>query len=270
MARASALFHWPVAARPAVRLAGLFPLSDRGFAHVYRSTTHALHLHDYRGTIRLEGRDHALRPGVVTVSLAGGASAYDLIEPGTHWCIHFDPAAASASGARSLRLPLLRDVGDRQAEAMQRFAHVARQLELDPAVAAVAASVALQDLLLWLATFDAPSPAAVSARPDPVDQVRDLIQRELHRPLSVPELARRVQRSQNYLARQFKRRTGQTIPHFILRRRIQTARLLLTITDLPVKQIAVRVGMADPHHFNKQFRRLVGCSPTAARRRRAL
>ena len=36
-------------------------------------------------------------------------------------------------------------------------------------------------------------------------------------------------------------------------------------TNLPVKQVGVRVGMPDPQHFNKQFRHFTGQSPTSYR-----
>ncbi|MHC4887055.1 MAG: helix-turn-helix domain-containing protein, partial [Planctomycetota bacterium] len=40
---------------------------------------------------------------------------------------------------------------------------------------------------------------------------------------------------------------------------------LLRQTDLPVKAIAVEVGMADLQRFNKAFRRSTGVSPRAYR-----
>ena len=50
-------------------------------------------------------------------------------------------------------------------------------------------------------------------------------------------------------------------------RRIEHAQNLLLTTDLPIARIAVRLGFGDSQHFNKQFRRLAGCNPTAYRLR---
>jgi AraC-like DNA-binding protein len=38
--------------------------------------------------------------------------------------------------------------------------------------------------------------------------------------------------------------------------------MLLHTTDIPVRVIARRVGMADQQYFNKQFRRFAGVSPS--------
>ena len=71
--------------------------------------------------------------------------------------------------------------------------------------------------------------------------------------------------SQNYLARHFRQRFGQTLPRFFLMCRMNEARRLLETTDLSVKAAAARVGMPDAQHFNKQYRRFIGMSPTATR-----
>jgi AraC-like DNA-binding protein len=252
----------------------VFPLAARRFSYQYRAATHALHLHDYVGTIRLDSREFALEPGTLTVSPALGVSSYDLPRPGSHWCILFHPEPVARRAAR-IQLPLLRRLGDERAEAAERFAHVARLFALAQrgggrsAVAAIATSIAMQDLLLWIAMLEEPGHAAVTAsRSAAVDRLIDILHRELDEPLRVPDLARQVGLSQNYLARLFRGRTGMTIPRYLLLRRIETARLLLGTTNLPVKLIAARVGIPDPQHFNKQFRRLTGLSPTAARNRR--
>ena len=90
---------WPVTARAQVQLAGLFPLQARGFAFVYRSPSHAIHLHEYAGTIRLSGKDYPLEPGTLTVSPANEDSSYDLPRPGVHWCVHFDPQPVGRDAA---------------------------------------------------------------------------------------------------------------------------------------------------------------------------
>ena len=265
-------FRWPAHVPPSVRLAGVFPLDDRDFAHRYGSASvHALHLHEYEGVFRIDGRDHALRPGVVTLSPARGWTAYHLPTPGRHWCVHFEAARGAPRGALAAAIPLVVALGERQAEAAARMATVVRHHAAAQRggragrLAAAAASASLLELLLWLATLGR---ADAAAAVDPVDQLLDLLDRWLDRPLAVPELARAVGVSQNYLARRFRQRTGLTIPGYILRRRVERARLLLTTTTMPVKLVGARVGLPDPQHFNKTFRRVAGVSPSSLRRRR--
>lgn len=40
---------------------------------------------------------------------------------------------------------------------------------------------------------------------------------------------------------------------------------MLRQTDLPVREIARRLGYADPYYFSRAFRKTVGTSPTAYR-----
>ena len=66
-----------------------------------------------------------------------------------------------------------------------------------------------------------------------------------------------------------RRRTGRTVQEWIIERRMAEARSLLSDTELPVAEIAWRVGMFDPGYFSRQFRRTHGVSPREWRGRSA-
>ena len=246
-------FDWPVGVIPRVAVAGRFRLSDRGHETRYRGATHALHLHDYAGRMRLAGGERAIAPGDVTISPAGLSSSYALDAAGQHWCVHF---TADAAGAQ-IALPLHAAA---QASARERIAHIAalHGRAGDDPVAAVQAGLALQALLLDLA---APPPAQASA----VDRAAAVIDARFAEPLTVADVARAVGRSPAHLARAFRARYATTIPHRLIARRVEHARYLLESTDLPIWRIAERVGIPDPQHFNKTVRRLLGASPSAIR-----
>lgn len=243
----------PISCLPTVRLAGRFPLSDRGFETRYLGPFHALHLHDYAGTMRLAGAEVALRPGDVTLSPAGRTSAYDLPTPGRHWVVHFSTSDDLAAVPLPLHLP---DAG----AARERFAEVAALHARGDALGQARARAALQALLLWLADRDT-VPADAAARAAAVIETR------FAEPLTVPDVAQAAQANAAHLARAFKRRFGVTIPHRLLQRRVEHARYLLQATDLPIWRVAERVGLPDPQHFNKTVRRLTGLSPSAIRAR---
>jgi Helix-turn-helix domain/GAF domain len=56
---------------------------------------------------------------------------------------------------------------------------------------------------------------------------------------------------------------GVTPGHYLLQRRIERARDLLTSTDLSMSEIAFAAGFSDQSHFARRFRELVGVSPSA-------
>ncbi|MEU4351680.1 helix-turn-helix domain-containing protein [Streptomyces sp. NPDC023838] len=88
----------------------------------------------------------------------------------------------------------------------------------------------------------------------------------LHEPLPVAELARRALMSKRSFARRFTAATGTT-PHAWLRGlRLSSAEELLETTDLPVEEIARRVGYGSAAVLREQFVRRRGVPPRSYRR----
>lgn len=88
----------------------------------------------------------------------------------------------------------------------------------------------------------------------------------LHEALPVTELARRAMMSKRTFARRFTAATG-TSPHAWLRSlRLSRAEELLESTDLPVEEIARRVGYGSAAVLREQFVRRRGVPPRSYRR----
>jgi AraC-like DNA-binding protein len=87
--------------------------------------------------------------------------------------------------------------------------------------------------------------------------------------MSLRDVAREVGMTPGHLTTVVRRRTGRTVQEWIIERRMAEARSLLADTDLPVAEIARRVGMSDPGYFSRQFRRTHGTSPRSWRGRPA-
>ena len=254
--------RWSIHTVPVIRVAGRFPLDEQDYRTTYRHPTHALHLHDYPGSIRMDSRHFVLRPGDLTLSHAGGRTRYDLPAPGHHWCVHFQ--AVRVRG-KLIGIPWHIRAAAQRGYLLDRMAEIAR-LHNQPGrpLAQARAATLLQDLLLWVATL------AITDRPvrrsdAALDKLVTLLDERFAEPWTVPALAETVGMTQDHMARCFRQRVGVTIPRYLLLRRIGHARQLLVMTDLPVNRIAARIGMPDAQHFNKQFRRLTGLSPSAAR-----
>ncbi|HEY7724139.1 MAG TPA: AraC family transcriptional regulator [Anaeromyxobacteraceae bacterium] len=97
-------------------------------------------------------------------------------------------------------------------------------------------------------------------------RVADHIEANLERDITLHELAREAQMSVYHFARSFKHRTGLAPHQYILQRRIERARSLLTDPVLTVGDVAVRCGFAHHSHFSDTFHRFMGMTPTAYRR----
>lgn len=99
-----------------------------------------------------------------------------------------------------------------------------------------------------------------------VQQCRLLIHEHLADPqLSVQKLAEALHCSADYLSFLFHEQSGETIIHFIHRRRIEHARYLLAESRMNISEIARASGFADAGYFSRIFRRLTGLAPRAYR-----
>jgi AraC family L-rhamnose operon transcriptional activator RhaR len=93
------------------------------------------------------------------------------------------------------------------------------------------------------------------------------IHNNLHRPLSVMEVAQEVGLSERQLNRLFVRVVGTSPATYITQARMDRGGTLLLKTDDPIKQIASLLGYDDIHHFTRVFTRVMGCPPGQFRRR---
>jgi transcriptional regulator GlxA family with amidase domain len=94
-----------------------------------------------------------------------------------------------------------------------------------------------------------------------------------HRPITIGTAAARAQMSKRHFMRRFVEHTGLTPMQWLLMNRVLAARHLILSSDLPLKQIAARVGFPSARALSDQFRRRTGSAPTAyrqAHRRRPL
>ena len=263
-------FGWPIRGIPEIAQAGRFAMPEQHFNITYRHETWALHLHDYPGVVELAGRRYTLKPGDLTFSRPGGLSRYEIKQPGRHWCIHFRPQPRIGP---LLELPPHCTLAGRRAYLEEQFSIITQlhlrgggQHSASPLHAA-AADLALQQFLIWLAGDgrEQPRSTAVGTAADKADSLAADICQRLDQRLSVTVLCRRAGLSRNYMSRQFHRRHGLTIARYILVQRLRYARSLLEGTDMQIKTIGATVGMPDPRHFNKQFRRFYGAAPSFIR-----
>ncbi|PKV87175.1 GlxA family transcriptional regulator [Streptomyces sp. TLI_146] len=110
------------------------------------------------------------------------------------------------------------------------------------------------------------APVPEDGQDDRLAEVLAWARAHLHEPLPVAELARRALMSKRSFARRFTAATGTT-PHAWLRSlRLSSAEELLETTDLPVEEIARRVGYGSAAVLREQFVRRRGVPPRSYRR----
>ncbi len=96
------------------------------------------------------------------------------------------------------------------------------------------------------------------------------IDTHLSEPLLCKDLADRVNLSVSHFIRAFKATFGCSPHVYLIRRRIERAQGLMLTTDAPLGQIALDCGLADQAHLSRLFKQMVGDTPAAWRRARAV
>jgi AraC family transcriptional regulator len=89
---------------------------------------------------------------------------------------------------------------------------------------------------------------------------------QMHRELSLEEIASSAHLSHFHFSRLFKKLTGATPHAYLASLRAARARDLLAETDLSVTEVGARVGYMSSSHFSKAFRQSTGISPRAYRK----
>lgn len=85
--------------------------------------------------------------------------------------------------------------------------------------------------------------------------------------ISIPELAKRYGLSAGRFKSLFRQQYGLTVHQFILRVRMDRASDLIIHTNLPVRDIADRLGYSNDSAFSTSFKKKTGSSPIGLRKR---
>jgi transcriptional regulator GlxA family with amidase domain len=94
-----------------------------------------------------------------------------------------------------------------------------------------------------------------------------LIGQRLEQPIRIQKLAAELNLSQSRFGHLFRAECGCSPRAYITTVRMERAHALLTDKPQLIKQVMVTVGVRDPSHFVRAFRRRFGESPAALRLR---
>lgn len=109
-------------------------------------------------------------------------------------------------------------------------------------------------------------PRRTAAIPDRrLARVIEFMSCHLDRALTLDELAREAGISVHHFGRRFRERAGMGPAAYLTKLRMEKAELLLTTTDLPVSDVALRCGYLRPSAFSTAFLRHSGMTPSRRR-----
>ena len=250
----------PLSRRPEIVQAGL------GEHHGPREETFEfedawqLHLYFWRGEFEIDGTRFGVDPEMVSLLPPGRPITWRFTEEHCdHYFVHFRLPGKQ----RKALIQPTNHIQTRYELFSRLFGSVVASYRSDP----FAAEVRLWTLLFQLA--DMQEPPALRTLPGAVETARTLMDSELSTGINASQVAARVGYSRSQLNRLFQEHAGQTLAQYLTEKRVSLARELLTNSNLAIAQVGRRIGIHEPHHFNKFIRRHLGVSPREYRRRKS-
>jgi AraC-like DNA-binding protein len=219
------------------------------------------------GEVRLRNRSHSLKPGSVFAYGPGvrhrisslpspplvkffvdftGSRAAGLLQ-----ACHLPQGEASLVYPANILQPLFDELIRAGAEARRETSALCNQL--------------LECLALRLAGARAPRGGEESLAFSTYNQCRQFMEAHFVRLQSLDQLAAERHINKAYLCRLFHRFDHQTPYQYLLRLKMNHAAEQLRSPGRLVKQVAEQAGFADPFHFSRVFRSVLGLSPAQFR-----
>jgi len=96
-------------------------------------------------------------------------------------------------------------------------------------------------------------------------RIKEFVNAKMEGELTLCEMAQSVELSTAHFSRMFRKSTGESPHHFVLRHRIERAKEMLRAAEARVLDVAVACGFKTQQHFARVFRRMCGVSPTEYR-----
>lgn len=92
-------------------------------------------------------------------------------------------------------------------------------------------------------------------------EVANYVQHHFSEPIRTDELAKTFYLSRTHFSARFKKETGETPTHFILREKTEEAKRLLRYTDKSSAAIGAYLGFSSQGHFSRVFKQYTGQTP---------
>jgi AraC family transcriptional regulator len=96
-------------------------------------------------------------------------------------------------------------------------------------------------------------------------RIKEFVDAKMEDELTLCEMAQSVELSTSHFSRMFRKSTGESPHHFVLRHRVERAKEMLRAAEARVLDVAVACGFKTQQHFARVFRRMCGVSPTEYR-----
>ncbi len=199
------------------------------------------------GIYHYKGKEHLFRTGQLIISCPGDVSQFGPAEE-TRWALRWVGFNGKLAH-RFSELPIIVDAPPGTFEALCDLTEPGDMLEYKLA----------SELMFLYSTLLTPQKQRVVI--DPVEWVKEYVEKNYMNSITVPELAKAVGLDPDYLTRKFKKTYNLNIQSYILQTRVTYSRKFLA-DGWSVKETATMCGFSDPSSFSRAFKKYDGLHRT--------
>ena len=102
--------------------------------------------------------------------------------------------------------------------------------------------------------------------PEEINTLKKFLDENTERKINLNEICQQVSRSKPHLIRLFKKYTGSAPYDYLMKKRVSHAKLMLTHSTMPIKEIAGKLQFSDQYYFSNYFKKVAGISPSEFRK----
>jgi AraC-type DNA-binding domain-containing proteins len=224
-------------------------------------------------TVVMSGKSYIIEPKRLYFLRPKTTGAYEIIihqKSKVYWC-HFRADTTDFKFIRILKLPVSASI---PIQDEQYVIHIIKRMIDARVKESITSNLRLKAALLELFSFYIDN-SELRLSKDPYYEaleggekwkdVIEYIERNLHQNILIEDLAKVAYLHPNYLITSFKTIMGCSPIQYVTERRLEMAKKLLHETDLPISEIAGKVGMLN-HYLPRQLKRQTGITPKQYRK----
>ncbi|MBQ9968374.1 MAG: AraC family transcriptional regulator [Oscillospiraceae bacterium] len=192
------------------------------------------------GTYHHNGKDHVFHTGQLIISRPGDVAQFGPAGK-ERWALRW-VAFNGKLAHRFSELPIIVDAPPGTFETLCSLTELGDMLEY---------KLASELLFLYSALLTPQKQRIVT---DPVEWVKEYVEKNYMKSITIPELAKEVGLDPDYLTRKFKKKYNLNIQSYILQTRVSYSRKFLS-EGYSVKETAAMCGFNDPSSFSRAFKK---------------
>jgi AraC family transcriptional regulator len=221
-------------------------------------------------TCRATGTRHLRRRGDIDLVPAGEEGGYEAATASEALEIRLAPSVLERVAHEMGRGGKRSGLEARHILRNERIIHLTRALDSERRAGGPGGSlyadtigIALATQLVGLSKNAANSRGGLSAIQ--LRRLFDFVEAHIDQPLTIEALAREAGASSSHLRYWFKQARGTTVHRYVVRRRVERARLLLLRGTLSAGEVALAAGFSHQSHMARWMRRELGYTPRVLR-----